>query len=172
MKEKLRNDYRYLRANIINKDLKDNIIFSKVISNKKVICSDTILIYASNNEEVSTIKLIEYFLKIKKVGVPRIENDVMNFYYIKSIDELKKGYFGLLEPITNDKVEVFDNTVSITPGICFSKDLYRIGYGKGFYDRFYDKYDIYSIGLCYSDCLVNYIPNDKYDRKVNEIITD
>ena len=96
----------------------------------------------------------------------------MNFYYIKSIDELKKGYFGLLEPITNDKVEVFDNTVSITPGICFSKDLYRIGYGKGFYDRFYDKYNIYSIGLCYSDCLVNYIPNDKYAKKVNEIITD
>ena len=72
MKEKLRNDYRYLRANIINKDLKDNIIFSKVISNKKVICSDTILIYVSNNEEVSTIKLIEYFLKIKKALYPNL----------------------------------------------------------------------------------------------------
>ena len=71
-----------------------------------------------------------------------------------------------------NKIEDFNNTVSITPGICFSYDLYRIGYGKGFYDKFYSNHDVYKIGLCYSDCLIDKIDNDKYDIKVNEIITD
>ena len=73
---------------------------------------------------------------------------------------------------TNNIVKDFNNAVSITPGICFSYDLYRIGYGKGYYDKFYSNHGVYKIGLCYSNCLIDKIDNDRYDIKVNEIITD
>ena len=82
----------------------------------------------------------------------------MNFYYINSLDELMEGYFGILEPTSNNKIEDFNNAVSITPGICFSYDLYRIGYGKGYYDKFYSNHGVYKIGLCYSNCLIDKKP--------------
>ncbi|MGN1358706.1 MAG: 5-formyltetrahydrofolate cyclo-ligase, partial [Bacilli bacterium] len=62
--------------------------------------------------------------------------------------------------------------ICITPGICFSKDKYRIGYGKGYYDRFIKENHLYQIGLCYQACLLDKIPHDYYDQKVDEIITD
>ena len=86
--------------------------------------------------------------------------------------ELKKGYFNILEPTTKAKLLNFKNAVCITPGICFSNSKYRIGYGKGFYDKFLNENDIYKIGLCYKECLINEVFNDIYDIKMNEVITD
>lgn len=172
MKKLLRSKYKEIRRSIIDKEDRDNIIFNKVINNTKVIEADTLLIYVSNEEEVDTISIIKHFLGKKKVAVPRIDNGIMNFYYINSLDELMEGYFGILEPTTNNIVKDFNNAVSITPGICFSYDLYRIGYGKGYYDKFYSNHGVYKIGLCYSNCLIDKIDNDRYDIKVNEIITD
>ena len=172
MKEELRQKYLLIRKNIKNKDKKDKDIFNKVIKNPKIKSSNLILIYVSKKEEVDTINIINYFLKSKQIAVPKIENNIMNFYYIKSLNDLKKGSFNVLEPITKDKVTDFNNCISITPGICFSKDNYRIGYGKGYYDKFYEDNNIYSIGLCYKECLLNKIPKDKGDIPVNEIITN
>ncbi len=172
MKEDLRRKYLIIRRNVKFKSLRDKIIYLKIIKNKLVRESKTILTYVSTNEEVDTINIIKYLLKTKKVAVPKIENNTMNFYYIKGLNDLEKGYFNIFEPITDDKVISFENTVSLTPGVCFSEDLYRIGYGKGFYDKFYRENNIYSIGLCYKKCLVRKIDIDKHDIKVNEIITD
>ena len=172
MKEELRQKYLLIRKNIKSKDKKDKAIYNKVINNSKIKSSNLILIYVSKKEEVDTINIINYFLKSKQIAVPKIENNIMNFYYIKSLNDLKKGSFNVLEPITKDKVTDFNNCISITPGICFSKDNYRIGYGKGYYDKFYEDNNIYSIGLCYKECLLNKIPKDKGDIPVNEIITN
>ena len=125
MKKLLRSKYKEIRRSIIDKEDRNNIIFNRVINNTKVIDADTLLLYVSNEEEVDTINIIKYFINKKKIGVPRIDNGIMNFYYINSLDELMEGYFGILEPISNNKIEDFSNTVSITPGICFSYDLYR-----------------------------------------------
>lgn len=172
MKNILREKYKKIRNSIINKDLKDKKIFEKLINNSKVKEANTILIYVSTNSEINTYELIKYFLKTKKVAVPKIENKKMNFYYIESLSELKEGYFGIFEPATNNKVKNFSNCISITPGICFSKDGYRIGYGGGYYDKFYSEHNIYSIGLCYKECLVDDFEIEKFDKKVNEVITD
>ncbi len=173
MKDEYRKKYLSIRKNIENKDLKDENIYRQLIKNKKIISANIILIYVSKVEEVDTIKLINYLLKHKKVAVPKIENDMMNFYYIDSIEDLKEGYFKVSEPTTNDIVKDFTGVVSITPGICFSKNLYRLGYGKGYYDKFYSIHkNIYKIGLCYKELLLDNIPHNKYDIKVDEIITN
>jgi len=172
MKKEIRKKYLNLRNNINNKTFKDNLIYQKMITNKKIINSETILIYVSTEEEIDTLRAINYFINKKKIAVPKIENNEMNFYYINSLNELRLGYFNILEPNNNNLVTDFTNTVSITPGICFSEEGYRIGYGKGYYDKFYQKHNVYKIGLCYKKCLLNTIPYDKYDRKVDEIITE
>ena len=111
MKKEIRKEYREKRKNIKNKTFKDNIIFKKVILDNDINEADTLLIYVSTDEEIETKKIINYFLKTKKVAVPRIENNEMNFYYIKNINELEKGYYNILEPITNNKVTDFNNSV-------------------------------------------------------------
>ena len=172
MKEKLRNKYLKIRKDITNRDIKDNIIYEKVINDQDIINSDLILVYVSYNNEVDTLKIINYFIDKKKIAVPRIDNNIMNFYYINSINDLKVGYYGILEPINNNIVCEFNNSVCITPGICFDKYGYRIGYGKGFYDKFFYNHDVFKIGLCYNDCMVNRIVTDEYDIAVNKVITD
>ncbi len=172
MKNELRKKYLLVRNNINKKCKKNKIIYEKVINNSFVKNSDTILIYVSKDSEVDTINLINYFLKSKKVAVPKVNNNLIDFYYINSLDDLKEGYFNVLEPTTKKKVNNFKNSVCITPGICFNKEGYRIGYGKGYYDRFFSNHKIYAIGLCYQECLINDNFNDIYDIKVNEVISD
>ena len=101
----------------------------------------------------------------------KIENNIINFYYINSLNDLKVGLFGILEPTTQEKVNNYENTTCIVPGICFDKNNYRIGYGKGFYDKFLSNKNIYTIGICYKETLINKIPIDKYDISLNEIIS-
>ena len=95
----------------------------------------------------------------------------MSFYYINSLDDLEKGYFNILEPISNNEVLDFTNCVCIVPGICFDKKNNRIGYGMGFYDKFLDNKDIYTIGITYNECLINEIPCENLDVKLNKVIT-
>lgn len=93
MKKLLRSKYKEIRRIIIDKEDRDNIIFNKVINNIKVNNASIILTYVSTKEEVDTISIIKHFLGKKKVAVPRIDNGIMNFYYINSLDELMEGYF-------------------------------------------------------------------------------
>ena len=68
-------------------------------------------------KEVDTIKLIEYSLENEKqVAVPKCEGDIIRFYQIKSIEELKEGPFGILEPDNNNLVTNFKNSICIVPG--------------------------------------------------------
>ncbi len=172
MKNELRKTYLEIRQNIRNKATKNKLIYEKVIKDEKVKQAKTILIYVSYNHEVDTLNLIKYFLKYKKVAVPKIENNVINFYYINSLNNLAKGYFGILEPNTNNQVQDFRNCICLTPGICFNNLGYRLGYGKGFYDHFLSKNKVYTIGLCYKECLINDLFQEKNDYPVNKIISD
>ena len=171
-KELLREKYKLIRKSITEKNIKDNIIYNKVINDDVVKRCSTILIYVSFKDEVDTLKLIKFFLQNKRVAVPKIENNNMNFYYIKSLEELKSGYFGILEPVSNNLVTDFSNCVCITPGICFDLNGNRIGYGKGFCDKFFNEIDIYKIGLCYKKCLVREIDVNNFDKRVEKVITD
>ncbi len=173
MKEELRKKYLVIRKNILDRDIKNKRILEKIINLKVVREASIILTYVSINEEVDTIELIKYLLKNNRlVAVPKVDGNSMNFHYIKSLDDLTKGYMNIYEPVSGDMVKSFVNAVSITPGISYSNDGYRIGYGKGFYDRFYSKNKVYSIGLCYRECLTSEKFNDLYDVAVDEIITD
>lgn len=170
-KNELRKKYRIIRKEIDNKSEQNVYIFNHVINNTHINKNSTILLYVSFNDEVDTLKLINYFLTRNKVAVPKVINDKMDFYYINSINDLKPGYFGILEPITNKKVVSFDNSICIVPGICFDINNYRIGYGKGFYDKFLcNKKCIYKIGLAFKECIVEDTFHDEFDIQLDEVI--
>lgn len=169
-KDELRIKYKQIRKEILNKDTQNEIIYQKIINNKIIMQKDTILLYASLNNEVNTFKMIEYFLNFKKVALPKVNGDNMEFYYVNSIRELRKGKFNILEPTSNNKAN-YDNCVCIVPGVCFDKNGYRVGYGKGYYDRFLANKNIYKVGVCFKECFIENIPCDKYDIKVDLIVS-
>lgn len=171
-KEFLRKKYKEKRDNIKNKVTKDNLIYQKVINNKDILSSKTLLIYISINSEVDTIKIINYFLYAKNIAVPKIIDNNMYFCYITNLNDLTPGKYNIPEPTNENIVTDFDNAICIVPGICYDKENYRIGYGKGYYDRFLSKNKIKTIGLCYKECMIEKIDNDKYDYKIDEVITD
>lgn len=171
-KEFLRKKYKEKRDNIKNKVTKDNLIYQKVINNKDILSSKTLLIYISINSEVDTIKIINYFLNTKNIAVPKIIDNNMYFCYITNLNDLTPGKYNIPEPTNENIVTDFDNAICIVPGICYDKENYRVGYGKGYYDRFLSKNKIKTIGLCYKECMIEKIDNDKYDYKIDEVITD
>lgn len=171
-KEFLRKKYKEKRDNIKNKVTKDNLIYQKVINNKDILSSKTLLIYISINSEVDTIKIINYFLNTKNIAVPKIIDNDMFFCYVTNLNELTSGKYNIPEPTNENIVTDFDNAICIVPGICYDKKNYRVGYGKGYYDRFLSKNKIKTIGLCYKECMIEKIDNDKYDYKIDEVITE
>lgn len=171
-KEFLRKKYKEKRDNIKNKVTKDNLIYQKVINNKDILSSKTLLIYISINSEIDTIKIINYFLNTKNIAVPKIIDNNMYFCYITNLNDLTPGKYNIPEPTNENIVTDFDNAICIVPGICYDKKNYRVGYGKGYYDKFLSKNKIKTIGLCYKECMIEKIDNDKYDYKIDEVITD
>lgn len=171
----LRKKYLKIRKNINEAErVKYNDdIFNKIINLQEYKASSLVLIYVSLKYEVDTFKLITYSLNSgKKVAVPKcIGNNIM-FYYIKNLDELEKNSFKILEPKTNNVVGDFNNSICIVPSIAFDKKNNRIGYGKGFYDRFLKKYSGLKIGITYKQCICEDIDLDVNDVRMDEVISN
>lgn len=136
----------------------------------------TLMIYVSTPIEVSTREIITAALaEGKRVAVPRCRDGTrdMDFYYINSLSELKAGTFGVLEPQSDaEPLLDFTGCLMIVPGIQFDNNGYRIGYGKGYYDRYMSRYTGYSAGLCYDWELRRHLAHGRFDRAVNAVVTD
>ena len=177
IKNELRKLYREKRKNLIDKDLKDRQICECFINSKLYKNAQTILCYATLKDEINTYRIIERALKDgKRVALPRCSdlNGSMDFYYIKSLSDLSVGAFGIREPDPTacEKVQDFSACVCLVPALAFDKSGYRLGYGKGYYDRFMKKFIIITVGLCYNDFLRDTLPVEKHDESVDYIATE
>lgn len=139
--------------------------------------SNVILTYFSTPIEVDTTMIIQTALNDgKQVACPRCIDGTryMDFYYINSLEDLKPGSFGVLEP-EEDKASLYtgaDRPICIVPGLAFDHWGYRLGYGKGYYDRFLADYRGWTVGLCYSTCIEYKLPHGRFDRPVDRLITE
>lgn len=178
-KEQLRSKYKQIRKSFSSqeKQKSDEKIKRKLTQLWAYRDEELILPYVSLPSEVDTKQLIVEALKDgKKVAVPRcVENTRnMDFYLINSINDLEIGSFGVLEPKVDkcDKLEEIKDGLCIVPALAFDKRGYRLGYGKGYYDRFLSSFEGKIVGVCYSSCVCERLPNGKYDRMVSSIVTE
>ncbi len=179
LKIDLRAKYKTLRSGM-DQDKKyemDQKIQKKLLSLREYKNQSTIFTYVSKSIEVNTIELIETALSQRKiVAVPKCNTEecTMEFYRIKSLDDLELGAFSVLEPIV-DRCEAIKNLTKglcIVPGFSFDRQGYRLGYGKGYYDRFLSRFGGITVGICYSNCLREELPHGYFDRPVNLLVTD
>ncbi len=156
---------------------KFTINFNNLINllKKKKITGKTVGGYYPYNYEVDAIKILEYFEKKNySISLPKIKKKFqMNFFKWSTKDPLSINKFGIPEPISD---KVLYPSILLVPLVAFDKHLNRIGYGGGFYDRYIKKIKkskkIITIGLAYSFQKVKKIPINKYDIKLDFILTD
>lgn len=148
--------------------------------------AETLLAYVNFRSEVDTGELIRTaLLDGKKVYCPKVEGKRMNFYRILSMDDLEEGYGGIKEPSGKEE-NLFSGSraahascLMIMPGSAFDKECNRMGYGKGYYDKYLDfllkenlALKLRTIGLCFECQMQERIPAEAYDRKADMVITE
>ncbi len=176
-KKDFRKKYREIRKNIDDKkrEKENQEIFSDFLELNEYKNAKSVFIYVSYGDEVETLSIIEKILADgKRVSVPicHKESHHMSAVLIDSLNCLKKGVYGILEPDANGIIlEKEDIDLIVVPGLCFSEDGYRIGYGGGYYDRFLDGYKGVSVGLAFSECIAEKVPTEKTDKRVDIVIT-
>lgn len=160
-----------------NKTELDDKIFKLAINCDQYNKCGSLFVYVSSVGEVGTRQLIAHALKDgKKVCVPKCNTDecTMTFYQINSMDELSLGAYGILEPDTQkcSRAAADKNSLCIVPGLSFDKRGYRLGFGKGYYDRFLSDFIGEAVGLCYECCLSEKLIINEFDQKVSALITE
>jgi 5-formyltetrahydrofolate cyclo-ligase len=128
----------------------------------------------STPEEVDTKPLLAAALTEKKqVVFPRIEKEKLVLHYITSIKDFVKGKYRILEPKKSTSV-VDPKSVDlfIVPGIVFDRDGYRLGWGKGYYDRLLSGIDAPKIGLAYAVQVIEELPRSSYDVPMTMVVTE
>ena len=135
-----------------------------------------IALYYPSNFEINVLKFLENkFIKTQTTSLPVIEkNEQMNFYLWKKNQVLLVNKYGILEPFKT-KINIPD--VILVPLLSFDKEKYRLGYGKGFYDRYLSKYikkfkNIITVGVAFSFQKHHKLPKENNDIQLNYILTE
>lgn len=158
-KRKTISNKKELSTSIVN-----NLINLDIYKKARVIA-----LYNSLNDEVDTSYLINESLKNKIVLLPRIIKDKMIFIMINKDTLYEKSSFGVMEPIGEEYLGNID--LIIVPGLAFDRKLNRLGFGMGYYDKYLSNKDIYKIGLCFDEQIVEFVPVNELDIKMDMVIT-
>ena len=165
LKKRLNFNFKKKQINYLNL-----IKLIKTVSKNKKIG-----LYYPIGSEVSTIDIISHLRKKNYIiSLPVLEKkSKMSFYEWKEKSPLKINNFGIPEPARFKKIKP---STLIIPMVAFDTKLNRLGYGGGFYDRFINKLEknkkILKIGLALSCQKINKVPTNKFDKKMNYIITE
>ena len=178
-------DKKLLRKNLskkrkgldkIQKEKWDKIISEKIIGSDYFKNAEQVLVFASTENEFDTGFIIEECrFQNKALYFPLcIDRDGhMEFFKVDSPEDLEIGMYGISEPKSHcEKYKQRKNDLVIVPCLSADRNHNRIGYGKGYYDRFLNDFNDVSISPCYDEMLWDEIPTDKYDIKINIIVTD
>lgn len=133
-----------------------------------------ICIYVSLPEEVDTKTLLRaLFQQNKTVVVPRVSGDDLILHRMHTMNDLVPGKFGISEPkVSCPVIDTTSVDLFIVPGIAFDRSGYRLGWGKGYYDRLLAGVSAPKIGLAYSFQIVSRLPHHGYDIPMNIVITE
>jgi len=149
---------------------KSAMICEKAATLPVIEAAKSVMVYISAKSEVETALLIATLLKNgKTLCAPRVlDGETME---AARIDDkgFQKGAFGIWEPL-GKRVEKID--AIFVPGVCFDPAKNRIGYGKGYYDRFLSCSDVKTIGLAFACQIVPSIPFDAHDKPLDMIVTE
>lgn len=155
------------------------MLTERILGHQWFYLSDTVLGFAGYGSEINTDEiLLECLRKKKRLFLPRVEGEEMHFYLVHSLEELTVGYKGIREPKGDTEKYIYDaaetkRTLMLMPGVAFDLTRGRMGYGKGFYDRFLaDKLELQlrTIGVGFACQMVETVPCGEEDIRPYQVI--
>ena len=170
-KTDLRKQLLEKRKNLNTKEL-SSLICKKIIRHKAYKSSKNIFAYYPKSFEVDITPLFED--ESKKWFLPKVYGENLYFFEYKMGDDLAEGKFGIKEPINSEKTNIIPDLI-IVPALAIDKKYYRLGYGKGFYDRYLRDFKENcptTITPIFSDLIVEALPADNFDKKIDIVITE
>lgn len=183
MKQSIRTKYLSYRNSLTTAERtqKSGVIWDKLKKEPIYLEAQAILVYMDYRSEVITTGLVEEILRSgnRRVFAPKVEGMNIRFYEITSLSELQEGYQGIREPV-GEKEKLFTKEMAegmrslvLVPGSVFDRERRRMGYGKGFYDRFLAAFpDISTIALGFDCQIAPKVPWEEHDQRVDLIVTE
>ena len=176
-KKLVRKKYYLLRKKKYYEISKDFFIpFLNLIKSKFKKIKFKLALYYPSTFEINVLRLLDHnYISNQDLLLPIIkENNSMNFFPWKKNEALKVNKYGMLEPFESKRNVP---NVMLIPLLAFDKDKYRLGYGKGFYDRYLNKYlktfkNILTVGVAFSIQKHHKLPINNMDVKLNYILTE
>src|SRR5574344_502960 len=177
-KPELREKYLKVRKEILNKKEVSLLTFNKVYNLDEYKKARIVALFSSMKDEIDTTSFAINCLKDHKIMcyLKVIKGGVVEFYKVNSLDELVTvGPFKIKEP-KESKINLIkpnDIDLMVMPGICFDLEKNRVGFGKGYYDRYLkNNKNIFKLVVTFDELIISdEIAVDSYDVKVDKIVT-
>lgn len=183
-KREIRRQVLALRGNLSDTERERArvLLTERILGHQWFYRSDTLLGFAGCGSEIDTEEILREALRLgKKVYLPRVTDEAecrMEFLRVESVEELEAGYRGIPEPDAGAEAYEYlagetDRVLMLMPGVAFDVCRNRIGYGKGFYDRYLaDKPDLQlkTIAVGFRCQMIEDIPCGEYDIKPYQVI--
>ena len=149
-------------------------VIETIDAHLKLSSYENFLCYMPFRGEVDLRSLYSQLLDMgKRLYFPVTGADEICFYEVHALSEFHPGTFGILEPTSEDLYVPSDGTLSFTPGLAFSKSGERVGYGGGYYDRFYANHpEVTRLGVCYDAQISSEIAVMDWDISMHMVATE
>ena len=177
-KQMLRREYLKKRDHQTESERKEksSAIARSLFTIELVMQAEDILLYADFGSEVQTEQIFNTARRLRKrIYYPKVEGNELSFYRVEDLSELHIGFKGIQEPfmLRHTGGDWIYAAVAVVPATVLSREGYRLGYGRGFYDRFLARYpSLFKIGIGYQLQLCDTVPHDSNDVRLNGIITE
>lgn len=177
IKNEMRDEYKKKRQAMDSEEKLrlDSKISERFLSSMSYKYANQILLYASTDDEISTDIIFKKAIADgKNCFFPRcFEHSQMAYYKASSEKDLISDKYNIKAPADSSEIyEPQPSDVCIVPAMAYDKKGFRLGYGKGFYDRFLPNFMGVKIGFCYSSFIRPQLPRGRYDISVDSIITE
>lgn len=181
IKDEIRAEYSARRASMdpAEKKRRDDAICRAATALASFRYAEYVLLYAATENEIQIQAIAEEALaRGKKIAFPRCdkESHTMQYHLVSSLDELAQDSYGILEPPQENPIYDPENdlgsAVCFVPGLVYDKAGYRLGYGKGFYDRYLSHFSGCTLGVVYSDYILPTVPRGRFDVSVDILLTE
>ena len=184
-KKKILRKIIKVRVSAISADEKakrEKLLLDNLFSMPEFLAANTVMLFANLPDEIGTFSLIDKCIAMgKKVYLPVINGDDMTV--AEFTGEYRVGRYDIKEPVVKQLVvndsdtelvevsfkEHFD--FILVPGVSFSPNGYRLGRGKGYYDKFLSKYsNLFTVGVCFREQFYLDIPTEPHDIPMHKVI--
>lgn len=173
-KDEVRKQIRSLKKQytLEEKKNKSQKIFEQIDEVVDFQKAETIMAYWSMDDEVYTHDFVLKWFKEKLIILPSVKGDELELRIFKGLDDMVEGAaFGIKEPRGLFKENLNKIDIIIVPGVAFDRQNNRLGRGKAYYDKLLSKTQALKVGVCFDFQLLDTIPADEHDVKMDMVIT-